>query len=172
MPKIIISYELQFFFFLLLHKHINKNLIYIILGVIGVIVVSVLIINSIMEQPEEVVTPPAGQEEIIQKEVINITHMINIKTNKGSIKIELFGEDTPITVDNFLTLAEKGFYDKVIFHRVINGFMIQGGCPLGTGTGGPGHTIKDEYYSINQKEIYMETFRRSSLEKVFSTFES
>ena len=67
MPKIIISYELQFFFFLLLHKHINKNLIYIILGVIGVIVVSVLIINSIMEQPEEVVTPPAGQEEIIQK---------------------------------------------------------------------------------------------------------
>ena len=91
------------------------------------------------------------QEEIIKtEEIITITHMVNIKTNKGDIEIELFGEDTPITVENFVTLAKKGFYDGVIFHRVINGFMIQGGCPEGTGMGGPGHTIPCEFAGYNK----------------------
>ena len=67
-----------------------------------------------------------------------------METSLGTIEIELF-EDMPITAGNFATLVQKGFYDGVIFHRVINGFMIQGGDPEGTGRGGPGYTIKDEF---------------------------
>ena len=63
----------------------------------------------------------------------------------GVIKAELYPEIAPITVENFLSLAEKGFYDGLIFHRVISGFMIQGGDPTGTGMGGPGHTLKGEF---------------------------
>ena len=67
------------------------------------------------------------------------------ETNKGVFEIELFEDKTPITTKNFIDLAEKGFYDGVIFHRVIDGFMIQGGDPEGTGMGGPGYTIEDEF---------------------------
>ena len=63
----------------------------------------------------------------------------------GVIRAELYPDIAPITVENFLSLAEKGFYDGLIFHRVISGFMIQGGDPTGTGTGGSGHTIKGEF---------------------------
>jgi peptidyl-prolyl cis-trans isomerase B (cyclophilin B) len=66
-------------------------------------------------------------------------------TNHGEIKLELFDDDAPKTVENFRTLAGKGFYDGLIFHRVIRDFMIQGGCPQGTGTGGPGYTFEDEF---------------------------
>lgn len=69
---------------------------------------------------------------------------VTMETSLGTIGIELF-EDMPITAGNFATLVQKGFYDGVIFHRVINGFMIQGGDPTGTGRGGPGYTIKDEF---------------------------
>ena len=65
--------------------------------------------------------------------------------NGGVIKAELYPEIAPITVENFVTLTKKGFYDGLIFHRVIEGFMIQGGDPTGTGMGGPGHTIKGEF---------------------------
>ncbi len=65
--------------------------------------------------------------------------------NYGTIELELYPEIAPISVSNFKYLADKGFYDGLIFHRVIEGFMIQGGCPEGTGTGGPGHHIKGEF---------------------------
>lgn len=65
-------------------------------------------------------------------------------TSKGTIHLELFDKDAPETVKNFTTLAKKGYYNGLTFHRVIRGFMIQGGCPLGTGTGGPGYKIKCE----------------------------
>jgi cyclophilin family peptidyl-prolyl cis-trans isomerase len=68
-----------------------------------------------------------------------------LHTNLGAIEIELFDDDAPKTVQNFLDLAGKGFYDGVIFHRVIPDFMIQGGDPTGTGTGGPGYTFEDEF---------------------------
>jgi cyclophilin family peptidyl-prolyl cis-trans isomerase len=68
-----------------------------------------------------------------------------LHTNVGAIEIELFDDDAPKTVQNFLELAGKGFYDGVIFHRVIPDFMIQGGDPTGTGTGGPGYTFEDEF---------------------------
>lgn len=68
-----------------------------------------------------------------------------MQTSAGDIVIELFDEDAPKTVENFKTLAADGFYDGLIFHRVISDFMIQGGCPQGTGTGGPGYTFEDEF---------------------------
>ena len=72
-----------------------------------------------------------------------------LKTNMGEIMIELYS-DMPITAGNFEKLVKQGFYDDVIFHRVIDGFMIQGGDPTGTGTGGPGYTIKDEFTNHNK----------------------
>jgi peptidyl-prolyl cis-trans isomerase B (cyclophilin B) len=73
-----------------------------------------------------------------------------MSTNQGDIAFELFDEDAPQTVDNFRKLARDGFYDGLTFHRIIRDFMIQGGCPLGTGTGGPGYTFDDE---INQHKV-------------------
>ncbi len=70
-----------------------------------------------------------------------------MQTTAGTIEIELYDEDAPETVANFRKLAEDKFYDGLIFHRVIPDFMIQGGCPEGTGTGGPGYTFKDEFNS-------------------------
>ena len=68
-----------------------------------------------------------------------------LKTNMGDITIQLY-EDMPITAGNFQKLVEKGFYDGTIFHRIIDGFMIQGGCPQGSGRGGPGYTFGDEFH--------------------------
>ncbi len=72
--------------------------------------------------------------------------IINVK-DYGTMELELYPDVAPITVDNFVKLANKGFYNGLTFHRVIKGFMIQGGCPLGTGTGGPGYKIKGEFLS-------------------------
>jgi cyclophilin family peptidyl-prolyl cis-trans isomerase len=66
-------------------------------------------------------------------------------TNHGPIELELFDEDAPKTVENFRKLSGEGFYDGLVFHRVIRDFMVQGGCPQGTGTGGPGYTFEDEF---------------------------
>lgn len=68
-----------------------------------------------------------------------------IKTNKGDINLNLYAEETPLTVSNFINLSLRGFYKNLVFHRVINNFMIQGGCPLGNGTGGPGYKFEDEF---------------------------
>jgi peptidyl-prolyl cis-trans isomerase B (cyclophilin B) len=73
-----------------------------------------------------------------------------MNTTKGAITFELFDEDAPKTVENFRKLSSEGFYDGLTFHRVIKDFMIQGGCPQGTGTGGPGYTFEDE---INQHKV-------------------
>jgi cyclophilin family peptidyl-prolyl cis-trans isomerase len=73
-----------------------------------------------------------------------------MNTSQGTLTLELFDEDAPETVANFRKLASENFYDGVIFHRVIRDFMIQGGCPEGTGRGGPGYTFKDE---INDHKI-------------------
>ncbi len=72
------------------------------------------------------------------------SYTATLSTNEGDMVIELFAEQAPKTVNNFVFLARDGYYDGVIFHRVISGFMIQGGDPLGTGTGGPGYSFEDE----------------------------
>ena len=69
-----------------------------------------------------------------------------IKTTKGDIRLELYPDEAPITVANFVNLAERGYYDGVIFHRVVPGFVIQGGDPTGTGSGGPGYRFEDEFH--------------------------
>ena len=73
-----------------------------------------------------------------------------LHTNHGPVEVKFFDEDAPKTVENFRKLSADGFYDGLAFHRVIPDFMIQGGCPLGTGTGGPGYTFEDEF---NQHKI-------------------
>jgi len=88
----------------------------------------------------------------------NMSHIITIKTNMGDISFLTYDADSPNTVKNFITLAEKGFYDGVIFHRVIPGFMIQGGDPTGTGTGGPGYKFNDELNS--QTESYKAGYKK------------
>ncbi|MBN2636587.1 MAG: peptidylprolyl isomerase [Prolixibacteraceae bacterium] len=73
-----------------------------------------------------------------------------IQTSKGTMKVKFYADDAPINVANFIKLAESGFYDGLTFHRVIPDFVIQGGCPNGTGAGGPGYTIKCELDGENQ----------------------
>ena len=70
-----------------------------------------------------------------------------IKTSKGDINLNLYNDKAKLTVSNFVNLSRRGFYNKLIFHRVIDDFMIQGGCPIGTGTGDPGYKFKDEFHA-------------------------
>ena len=69
-----------------------------------------------------------------------------IQTSKGTIELNLFYKEAPFTVANFVNLSKRGYYDNLSFHRVIDNFMVQGGCPLGTGTGGPGYQFQDEFH--------------------------
>ena len=85
-----------------------------------------------------------GQNDGGDKKMGN--RIARFETSKGTFDIELFEDKAPKTTGNFITLVEKGFYNGLIFHRVIDGFMIQGGCPKGNGTGGPGYTIPDEFH--------------------------
>ena len=85
-------------------------------------------------------TPPALQ--IDPKK----TYKARMETDKGTMVIELFADKTPVTVNNFVFLSREGFYDGVIFHRVIDNFMVQGGDPTGTGRGGPGYKFQDEFH--------------------------
>ncbi len=68
-----------------------------------------------------------------------------IETDKGNIRLKLFGDKIPLTIANFANLAQRGFYKDLTFHRVISDFMVQGGCPVGNGTGGPGYQFQDEF---------------------------
>ena len=92
-------------------------------------------------------TTPAGQTAQAQpeKDETMSTLQAVIKTDKGDIKLELYDQKTPLTVANFVNLAKRGYYDGIVFHRVISGFMIQGGDPTGTGRGGPGYRFEDEF---------------------------
>jgi peptidyl-prolyl cis-trans isomerase B (cyclophilin B) len=80
-----------------------------------------------------------------KKKMTNPQLTATIKTSKGDIRLRFFPDKTPLTVLNFVNLSTRGFYNGLTFHRVIPNFMIQGGCPLGTGTGGPGYRFKDEF---------------------------
>ena len=82
----------------------------------------------------------------IRKQERGIMKTATIDTKKGTIKLELYDDKAPRTVENFVKLASDGFYDGLTFHRVIENFMIQGGCPKGDGTGGPGYDFDDEFH--------------------------
>ncbi len=89
--------------------------------------------------PEEII-------QAIQAASFDSDFDLTIITNKGDINLTMYATKTPFTVANFIALAEKGYYDNLTFHRVINDFMIQGGCPDGTGAGGPGYRFGDEFH--------------------------
>jgi peptidylprolyl isomerase len=119
----------------------NKNLTYIIvgIGIAAIVVIAAVLIADRNKTAENLAhQPPIAATNVV------------LKTNKGDIHIELFDQHRPITAGNFISLIERDFYDGLIFHRVIDGFMIQGGCPYGTGFGGPGYTIQDEFAGHNQ----------------------
>jgi peptidyl-prolyl cis-trans isomerase B (cyclophilin B) len=92
------------------------------------------------------VTIPAATLTYGQRTLGAAMKVATMTTNKGVIRLELFADKTPKTVENFEKLAKQGFYDGLKFHRVIEDFMIQGGCPEGTGTGGPGYKFADEFH--------------------------
>jgi cyclophilin family peptidyl-prolyl cis-trans isomerase len=109
----------------------KKNFIAIIIIIVVAAVFVYLMSNKKVESPKNNLTK-------------NNMNLITIKTNFGEIKIKTYDADAPKTVQNFITLAKKGFYDNLTFHRIIKGFMIQGGDPKGDGTGGPGYNFEDE----------------------------
>lgn len=105
--------------------------------------------QTLGEKKEEAtltINEKSGQPMIIDK---NKTYQAVLKTTEGDITLEFNTKDTPITSNNFISLAKKKFYDNTIFHRVIKGFMIQGGDPKGDGTGGPGYRFADEPFNGN-----------------------
>lgn len=112
--------------------NLDMNKIYIIIGII-VVIGAVFVVNM-----GEKVESGNGKKVVLE-------------TTEGKIVLEMF-EDTPITSGNFEKLVGEGFYDGVVFHRIIEGFMIQGGDPQGTGIGGPGYTIKDEFREGNRND--------------------
>jgi len=95
---------------------------------------------------------------------------VTMETDKGTITLEFWPDVAPKTVENFLTLARKGFYNGLIFHRVIPGFMIQGGCPQGTGTGGPGYQIKAEFNARKHKRGVISMARSAHPDSAGSQF--
>lgn len=103
--------------------------------------------NNYSQTTEVATSTPVVQVETLKNDNKNFMHKITIETNKGAIVFETYDSDAPKTVENFVTLANKGFYNGIIFHRVIKDFMIQGGDPTGTGTGGPGYKFEDELNS-------------------------
>ena len=90
-------------------------------------------------------TNVSKKNDTAKAEAATLNSIAVFETSKGTFKVELFQNKAPLTAGNFVTLSKKGFYDGLIFHRVIDGFMIQGGDPKGNGTGGPGYVIKDEF---------------------------
>lgn len=99
---------------------------------------------SVTVPPTTTTEPATASTTTTNTPTKNFMHTITLETNKGTIVFETYDADAPKTVENFVTLATKGFYNNLIFHRVIKGFMIQGGDPTGTGMGGPGYKFADE----------------------------
>jgi cyclophilin family peptidyl-prolyl cis-trans isomerase len=127
-----------------------------ILIVASIIVIGYLMLPSSPEDSKKPAqqTDQQGSQQVSQQQASvitttntpqkNLMHTVTLETNKGTIVFETYDADAPKAVQNFITLVNKGYYNGIIFHRVIEGFMIQGGDPTGTGRGGPGYTFADE----------------------------
>jgi cyclophilin family peptidyl-prolyl cis-trans isomerase len=125
----------------------NKKILLLAFGLLAVAVIGLILTREGMVMPEDslVQTPKTNtysQPEEVMEEGVDYGAVI--KTSVGDIEIDLFEDETPITVNSFLFLSKERFYDDLIFHRVIKDFVIQGGDPKGDGTGGPGYQIVDE----------------------------
>ena len=115
------------------NPNVKTIIILAVIAIIIVLAVSVLYMVSNTDDNQDNNTPNGNRIAVFD-------------TTEGIIKIELYEDKAPITTGNFINLTNEGFYDGLIFHRVISGFMIQGGCPYGTGTGDPGYSIPDEFH--------------------------
>ena len=107
-----------------------------------ILVLTILLLTSCADTTPEPKTYSTPTPMIIDT---SKQYIATIETNKGDLVLKLFASDVPVTVNNFVSLARKGFYDGLTFHRVIPGFMVQGGDPTGTGAGGPGYSFADEF---------------------------
>lgn len=112
---------------------------------VKIIILVLIIIGGYWYQGKKLGRKPVDLKIKEAKRVENITLNAKIKTDRGDINLKLFPEVAPITITSFVTLAKKGFYNGLKFHRVIEDFMIQGGDPTGTGAGGPGYQFRDEF---------------------------
>lgn len=121
----------------------KKSSIVIILLILGVTVVSIIVAKRVEKSSEKEITEIKKQGEVTQAPLTK-KYTAVLKTSAGEITVELSADKTPVTVNNFVSLAKKNFYNNTIFHRTVNGFMIQGGDPKGDGTGGPGYQFNDE----------------------------
>jgi peptidylprolyl isomerase len=113
------------------------------------VLIAALLITAGCTQPSQQTTTGTPDGTVTMTSSVQEQKLVRLETNMGNITIAL-DPAMPITAGNFETLVKKGYYDGVIFHRVINGFMLQGGDPTGTGMGGPGYTIKDEFTNANR----------------------
>ncbi len=119
-----------------------QNKILIIILIVIILIGGLMAMLLFKTNKKDLAKDTTSEENLTIKQ--NTMPTAKIKTNKGEIVVELFSTDAPKTVENFINLVKKGFYNGVIFHRVISGFMIQGGDPTGTGRGGPGYQFADE----------------------------
>jgi len=120
----------------------NKSVLILLL------LMAMLVVGCVEDPDEQRIaspTPTSGTGFTLMEVDQSKTYFAIIKTNHGSMVIELFGKEAPKTVNNFVTLSRDNFYDDLVFHRVIPGFMIQGGDPSGNGTGDPGYKFEDEF---------------------------
>jgi len=115
-----------------------------IVSMVLVLLMQVLLVAGCSSSPKTPTTPTAP-DSTPQQTSSKKNSVANFQTSKGDFTVELFEDKAPITTKNFIDLVNKKFYDGLIFHRVIDGFMIQGGDPQGNGTGGPGYKIPDEF---------------------------
>jgi cyclophilin family peptidyl-prolyl cis-trans isomerase len=136
----------------------KKTIFVLSLSLIGVLILCGCTTNQSVIKNEEIINNNLNNSMPIDTSLENMSHLVTIKTNMGVINFATYDADAPQTVKNFITLAEKGFYDGIIFHRVIDGFMIQGGDPTGTGAGGPGYAFADELNS--QTDSYKEGYKK------------
>ncbi len=120
----------------------QKTLRTLLIALIALVVIGVAV--TLIQSPEKAGTPEAP--DLMDSAELTGTHYVAIDVKDlGTITAELYADVAPITVENFLNLVDEKFYDGLTFHRIIDGFMVQGGCPLGTGTGGSGQNIKGEF---------------------------
>jgi cyclophilin family peptidyl-prolyl cis-trans isomerase len=126
----------------------NKKILLLTLGLLVVSVFGLILVQNGMILPEDnILQTPSAPKEYLEPEYVleeGVDYKIIIKTSLGNIEVDLFENETPQTVNSFLFLTKERFFEGLIFHRVVKDFVIQGGDPLGNGTGGPGYQIPDE----------------------------